>query len=100
VCVWLGEDGGGAKNAFDLAREIMDYKNFDNAIDNPEKMAAWGDLTKIMGVDWFSRRWIIQEIALSRSATIHCGQHSLHWDDFADAVSLLVENVELMRLGN
>ncbi|KAK4442324.1 hypothetical protein QBC34DRAFT_488900 [Podospora aff. communis PSN243] len=78
-----------ANNAFELAREVMNYKKFDKMINDP-----------VMRMDWFSRRWIIQEIALSRNATIHRGSHSLHWDDFADAVSLLVENIELMRLGN
>jgi len=99
VSIWLGEDHGEAKNAFELAAEIMNYKKFDKMFQDPHKMAAWRDLTTIMRADWFSRRWIIQEIALSRNATIHCGEHSLHWDDFADAVSLLVENIELMRVG-
>lgn len=34
---------------------------------------------------------------MSRDASIHCGDRSLHWDDFADAVSLLTEKIELIR---
>jgi len=66
-------------------------------IQDSENRAAWGHLTTVMRADWFSRRWVIQEIAHSRVATIHCGEHSLHWDDFVDAVSLLVEKIELLR---
>ncbi|KAK1833545.1 heterokaryon incompatibility protein-domain-containing protein [Podospora conica] len=99
VAVWLGEDSGEASNAFRLAREIMNYRMFDDMIHDDKMEEAWRDLANIMQADWFSRRWIIQEIALSRNATIHCGEHSLHWDDFADAVSLLVEKIELMRVG-
>ncbi len=37
---------------------------------------------------WFSRRWIVQEIALARWATLHCGDKQVKWQDFADAISL------------
>lgn len=36
-------------------------------------------------------RWVVQEIALANQATIHCGQHTIAWKDFADAVQLFVE---------
>ncbi|KAK0657906.1 heterokaryon incompatibility protein-domain-containing protein [Cercophora newfieldiana] len=96
VCVWLGEDYE-ALAAFNLIREIMNFKNFDVTIRNPPNATALSQLVAILKADWFSRRWIIQEIALSREASIHCGAHSIHWDDFADAVSLLTEKADLMR---
>ena len=40
---------------------------------------------------WFSRRWVIQEIALAKRATIHCGTHQIPWSDFAEAVALFQE---------
>ena len=40
---------------------------------------------------WFSRRWVVQEIALAKSARIYCGRDWIEWEDFADAVSLFVE---------
>ena len=98
VCVWLGEDDGGAESAFKLVHDIMNYKNFDGMMRDRGKMADWGHLTRLMRADWFTRRWVIQEIAMSRDASIHCGERRIHWDDFADAVSLLVENIELMRV--
>jgi hypothetical protein len=40
----------------------------------------------------FSRRWVVQEIALSpRGGTVYCGDEEVSWQDFADAVSLFVE---------
>lgn len=39
----------------------------------------------------FSRRWVVQEIALAREAIVYCGQHSIGWRDFAVAVELFVE---------
>ncbi|KAF2823380.1 HET-domain-containing protein [Ophiobolus disseminans] len=32
---------------------------------------------------WFSRTWIVQEIALARSATVTYGSHSVPWKDLA-----------------
>jgi hypothetical protein len=39
----------------------------------------------------FSRRWVVQEIALAQEAEVYCGQHSIGWRDFAVAVELFVE---------
>ena len=64
---------------------------------DPERIEQWTWLISIMKSDWFSRRWVIQEIALSRNATVHCGDHKVHWDDFADAVSLLTEKIDVIR---
>src|SRR2546421_286671 len=41
--------------------------------------------------DWFSRRWVVQEIALARSALIYCGTDMISWNKFAVAVELFVE---------
>ena len=97
ICVWLGEGYDGAEIAFGLVHDIMNYCNFDEMVLNPEKQEAWRILISIMKAPWFSRRWVIQEIALSRDASVHCGGQSIHWDDFADAVSLLMEKIELIR---
>ncbi|KAI3317242.1 heterokaryon incompatibility protein-domain-containing protein [Xylariaceae sp. AK1471] len=97
VCVWLGEGYDGAEIAFSFIRDIMDYRNFDEMILDPGAKEAWRNLITIMKAPWFSRRWVIQEIALSRDASVHCGDRSIHWDDFADAVSLLMEKIELIR---
>src|ERR1051326_1042004 len=40
---------------------------------------------------WFSRRWVVQEIALAKEATLYCGREKIPWKDFADAVQLFVE---------
>ncbi|KAI8629873.1 heterokaryon incompatibility protein-domain-containing protein [Xylariaceae sp. FL1651] len=97
VCVWLGEGYDGVEIAFNFIRDIMDYRNFDGMILDPGAKEAWRHLISIMKAPWFSRRWVIQEIALSRDASVHCGDRILHWDDFADAVSLLMEKIELIR---
>ncbi|KAI0465693.1 hypothetical protein F4859DRAFT_507861 [Xylaria cf. heliscus] len=97
VCVWLGEEYNGSNIAFSFIRDIMNYCNFDEMILGPGAKEGWKNLISIMKAPWFSRRWVIQEIALSRDATVHCGDQSLHWENFADAISLLIEKLELIR---
>jgi len=34
--------------------------------------------------EWFRRTWVIQEVACSKYATIHCGDQYMPWEMFAD----------------
>lgn len=38
--------------------------------------------------EWFGRRWVVQEIALAKKATVHCGHRHVPWTDVSDAISL------------
>lgn len=97
VCIWLGEEFGAANGAIQLVREMMNLRKFDSLVASPDEKGRWSQLIHMMNAPWFSRRWIIQEVALSRNATVHCANHTLHWDDFADAVSLLTEKIDTLR---
>jgi hypothetical protein len=47
--------------------------------------------------EWFNRRWIIQEIALAKRATLFCGNQSISWQDFSSAVALFVSRHHDLR---
>lgn len=36
-------------------------------------------------------------MALAHEATVHCGTEDVHWQDFADAIGLLVKKFHLIR---
>jgi len=92
VCVWLGRDNEESKMAIDFIKnEIMEFQNFDDLCERKENTNKWKALLSLMQRPWFSRRWVVQEIALARKATIHCGKDSLDWKHFAIAVELFVE---------
>ncbi|OXV11382.1 hypothetical protein Egran_00859 [Elaphomyces granulatus] len=38
---------------------------------------------------WFTRTWIIQEIALATRAIVHCGDTAIEWDSLVNAVQFL-----------
>jgi Heterokaryon incompatibility protein (HET) len=93
VCIWLGEESADSKMAMDFIRErVLELWKFDQLIENRNLAKNWAALIRLMKRPWFSRRWVVQEIALSpRGGTLYCGKDSNSWQDFADAVSLFVE---------
>ena len=99
VCIWLGDADAKSESALRLVRDIMNFRQFDSHIETKdiEAKRKWCDLIDALKAPWFSRRWIIQEVAFARCASVHFGDDIIHWDDLADAVSLLNEKAELLR---
>ncbi|ROW08912.1 hypothetical protein VMCG_02760 [Cytospora schulzeri] len=91
ACIWLGEDNDDSTKAIHFIREIMRLENFDSISENKENASKWQSLLILMQRPWFSRRWVVQEIALAKSATIYCGNDQIAWENFAVAVELFVE---------
>ncbi|KAI0868388.1 heterokaryon incompatibility protein-domain-containing protein [Hypoxylon argillaceum] len=42
----------------------------------------------VFGRDWFSRLWVIQELALSRQAVFVCGKYQVDWEDISRAQAI------------
>lgn len=93
VCVWLGDPSPDSKLAFTLIESILQLSDLDHLIDD-KYTDDWAALSSLMKRDWFSRRWIVQEIAFAKSATVHCGQTSINWPDLADAMALFASRAE------
>jgi hypothetical protein len=101
VVIWLGEPTKQCPSnvAFDFVRKVCDLRSFDTLL--AEKyLDDWEALAKLMRNVWFSRRWVVQELALAREAFLRSGKHMVHWDDFADAIAFYVlrfERIKKMR---
>ncbi|KAG5747306.1 hypothetical protein H9Q70_010010 [Fusarium xylarioides] len=104
VLVWLGEPGEGMEKdislpdlekAFKYIESIGDLETMDhiaNVDTNIAYKAGYDDLDsvfRLLRCGWFSRRWVIQEIAVARSARLYCGPKFISWEKFAHAVGLL-----------
>lgn len=52
-------------------------------------------MDEFYGRPWFTRKWIIQEIAFARGQGIqvHCGPYSISWDDFITAARVQYRSV-------
>jgi hypothetical protein len=50
---------------------------------------AWIKLSSLLGRAWFSRVWVLQEVAMSKEALVICGDKSFAWEELARAVDCL-----------
>ncbi|CAN9143262.1 unnamed protein product [Alternaria sp. RS040] len=92
VCIWLGEDTDEDERAINfIHQEITHLKNFDAISSEKKYSKEWHALMLLMQREWFSRRWVVQEISLAKHAQIYCGPYSIPWKEFAVAVELFVE---------
>jgi hypothetical protein len=92
VCIWLGEATRSSRIALDFVKkEVLQLSNFDTLCENEAATPKWDALLELMQRPWFSRRWVVQEIALAKRARIYCGKESIPWRKFAIAVELFVE---------
>lgn len=75
VLVWLGEDHV-TENCLRYIEEL-DWSN-----ERPDNsLVVYGDHYDALRTSpYFSRRWILQELSLAKTATLHCGQASINWD--------------------
>ncbi|KAK7409224.1 hypothetical protein QQX98_008600 [Neonectria punicea] len=88
VSIWLGPADQDGKT--DRAMDFIPHLLRDQV---EQKLAAnyaneWAELLLLIRRRWFSRRWIIQELALSKNAEVRCGSKRNHWKDVSDAISI------------
>ena len=92
VCIWLGDPTESSRLAIGFIKnEVLQLQNFDDLCDKKADTTKWNALLELMQRPWFSRRWVVQEIALARKALMYCGTDRISWRKFAVAVELFVE---------
>lgn len=89
VRIWLGADKDNSELALKFIEErVCDLGAFEKIANDDSAHEQWKALAALMNRPWFSRRWVVQELALARRATVHCGKRSVQWTDFETAVAL------------
>jgi hypothetical protein len=92
VCIWLGEATDSSRMALSFIKnEVLYLQSFDTLCDSKDASKKWVALLDLMQRPWFSRRWVVQELALAREPIIYCGNDRISWKKFAIAVELFVE---------
>jgi hypothetical protein len=122
ILIWLGESTDSTEESLQFLRDVAasDHRvDFGHTPDGPgwfefgsrTLKGSHEDIMKIVegtakprlddifGRPWFTRLWIIQEIALAKSATLYCGRHTMEWADFAISLSVLRAAMYTTKIG-
>jgi hypothetical protein len=94
VIIWLGEEAERSDLAMRFIQRITDLHQFDLAIKDELCTWEWYALSRLMNRSWFTRRWVVQELALARDAKVYCGADEVEWSSFADAATLFGQKIE------
>jgi hypothetical protein len=74
----------------DFIPEILALTRIDKLVDNNNAIDGWVAFVALLKYIVFSRLWLVQEVAVARNVTLHCGLPAIHYGDFVDAVSIFV----------
>jgi hypothetical protein len=86
VCVWLGPGSDVSDRAMAAVPNILLSISHNKRLSDQD----WELFAHLLRREWFSRRWVVQEIALAKAATVRCGRKVVSWTDFSDAISMYV----------
>lgn len=103
VLIWLGEETEDVKTSFASIIEAhslfvgddVEFEGPDHS--NSELLLTifnfdWQRIANLIKRSWFTRKWVIQEVAFAREAVLLCGDSLMSWEVFGDLVSHLREN--------
>ena len=102
--VWLGkasEDSSLAIDFIPLVNKALGELGGPETISDDTSLLAklqtsrdspgWEALGSLLARPWFHRVWVVQEVALSRTVHVMCGDKRLGWDEFGSMIGGLYE---------
>lgn len=95
VCVWLGAEADCSNDAMDLIGVYPTYKTRGlDLFHDPKWTKHWRAFTYLIRRSWFTRCWIVQEVALASDIIVYCGRKAVPWTAFCHAgLSLWLETI-------
>lgn len=97
VCVWLGPEANNSGKALKFIDRVLNLDEIDELVTDEFQAEEWHAFSELIRRPWFNRRWIVQEVAMAKHATMHCGEHVVSWTNFKDAVALFSSRKEHLR---
>lgn len=98
VCVWLGASEANDSRAMKFVSKMVNLEYFHKFMNSDGGEEELASLAELLQKPWWNRRWIVQEIAVARDATIFCGNDQLPWKDFAKAISLFASRYKEVNM--
>ncbi|KAJ4403450.1 hypothetical protein N0V91_006502 [Didymella pomorum] len=75
--------------AIDYTCEVIGKALAEDYIHDPDLVEAWMGLRDLMYSPWWGRCWVTQELIVSRTAVIMCGDEIMLWDQFRIAYGVV-----------
>ena len=92
--VWLGPHFDTSPLAWQLVKDLYDYREDTVALSNliqPSKRPDFNALISLFWRSYWWRIWVIREVACAKSVTVYCGSDLIAWSDL-HAICDLVKN--------
>ncbi|KAF2097333.1 hypothetical protein NA57DRAFT_57925 [Rhizodiscina lignyota] len=86
--IWLGEERENDSKLFALCENCSRRVDSSNRLDLSSYPDSLESMLYPLQRPWFQRRWILQEVALSKRKTIRCGHLTIQWGVFRDVAML------------
>jgi hypothetical protein len=121
VNIWLGADSSDnlvSDMAMTFIAKVIDPDSHEVLLTDDVYIKSWASLFELLKWSWydlprhlgpsecfqqlislfrFSRRWVIQELALSQNATVHCGKHVCFWSEFQTAIAIFCMHFNALK---
>ncbi|KAH7072486.1 heterokaryon incompatibility protein-domain-containing protein [Paraphoma chrysanthemicola] len=104
VVVWLGEwDGDEEQTQLAVAflPRMLNLTTLDAILDKASTdeatIRSWMAFGCFLQSPWFSRRWVIQEIACAMRLCVRIQGHVFSWLDFTDAIDIYLHNLDRIQ---
>ena len=94
VLIWLGREGEESNIGMDFISRILDLEYQGMLSVQGSDAPQWGAFVALMRRAWFSRRWVVQELAFAKQAYLRCGDVSVNWLDFVSAVDFFIHRFD------
>lgn len=115
VVAWLGPDSTNSSQAMQnldflgnqtlttvenlvIATPETKEKTWDHQTELPYDRSDWEGIAEVFNRDYFKRLWVIQEIRLAKEVVLYCGNASVSWERFFNAVNFLYTSEHLFQL--
>ena len=90
VIVWLGRKSEDSDEAMELVHQLANSGSIDDVFEmmssrtiESSKSNVWRPLTQLFSRPWWTRVWVLQEVAFGRNVTVVCGSVEQPWEHFA-----------------
>jgi hypothetical protein len=88
-CFWLGDDEV-FKTGLAFITRILDLAKIDVLVRDAKSIDGWSAFVALLKNVAFSRLWMVQEVTVAKTTSLHCGSQGILYTDFVDAVAMFI----------